>query len=209
MSELEPGVAKPRMNVESFNLDHRLVSAPYVRVADRKRLPGGDELVKYDVRFTQPNQAHLEMPAVHSIEHLTAELMRNHTDKLIDFSPMGCQTGFYALTLGLEPPQFMQILEATFRDILTAEQVPAANEVQCGWGANHSLEAAQQAVSQFLAQRAVWGQVMAQAADEPEAASEPEAVGEPEVPAAKAQAQASEAQTPVSETQAAATELAN
>lgn len=209
MSELEPGVAKPRMNVESFNLDHRLVSAPYVRVADRKRLPGGDELVKYDVRFTQPNQAHLEMPAVHSIEHLTAELMRNHTDKLIDFSPMGCQTGFYALTLGLEPPQFMQILEATFRDILAAEQVPAANEVQCGWGANHSLEAAQQAVSQFLAQRAVWGQVMAQAADEPEAASEPEAVGEPEAPAVKAQAQASEAQAPVSETQAAATEPAN
>lgn len=216
MSELEPGVAKPRMNVESFNLDHRLVSAPYVRVADRKRLPGGDEIVKYDVRFTQPNQAHLEMPAVHSIEHLTAELMRNHTNKLIDFSPMGCQTGFYALTLGLEPPQFMQILEATFRDILAAEQVPAANEVQCGWGANHSLEAAQQAVSQFLAQRAVWGQVMAQAADEPEAASEPEAVGEPEAPAAKAQAQASEAQTPVSETQApvseaqaAATEPAN
>lgn len=209
MSELEPGVAKPRMNVESFNLDHRLVSAPYVRVADRKRLPGGDELVKYDVRFTQPNQAHLEMPAVHSIEHLTAELMRNHTDKLIDFSPMGCQTGFYALTLGLEPPQFMQILEATFRDILAAEQVPAANEVQCGWGANHSLEAAQQAVSQFLAQRAVWGQVMAQAPDEPEAASEPEAVGEPEVPAVKAQAQASEAQAPVSETQAAVTEPAN
>lgn len=209
MSELEPGVAKPRMNVESFNLDHRLVSAPYVRVADRKRLPGGDELVKYDVRFTQPNQAYLEMPAVHSIEHLTAELMRNHTNKLIDFSPMGCQTGFYALTLGLEPPQFMQILEASFRDILAAEQVPAANEVQCGWGANHSLEAAQQAVSQFLAQRAVWGQVMAQAAGEPEAASEPEAVGEPEAPAVKAQAQASEAQAPVSETQAAATEPAN
>lgn len=204
MSELEPGVAKPRMNVESFNLDHRLVSAPYVRVADRKRLPGGDELVKYDVRFTQPNQAHLEMPAVHSIEHLTAELMRNHTNKLIDFSPMGCQTGFYALTLGLEPPQFMQILEATFRDILTAEQVPAANEVQCGWGANHSLEAAQQAVSQFLAQRAVWGQVMAQAAGEPEVPS-----GEPEAPAVEAQVSVSEAQAPVSEAQAAATEPAN
>jgi luxS protein involved in autoinducer AI2 synthesis len=62
--------------------------------------------------------------------------------------------------------------------------------VQCGWGANHSLEAAQQAVSQFLAQRAVWGQVMAQAADEPE------------VPAVEAQA-------PVSEAQAAATEPAN
>ena len=91
----------------------------------------------------------------------------------------------------------MQILEATFRDILAAEQVPAANEVQCGWGANHSLEAAQQAVSQFLAQRAVWGQVMAQAA------------GEPEAPAVEAQVPVSEAQVPVSEAQAAATEPAN
>ena len=161
MSELEPGVAKPRMNVESFNLDHRLVSAPYVRVADRKRLPGGDELVKYDVRFTQPNQAHLEMPAVHSIEHLTAELMRNHTDKLIDFSPMGCQTGFYALTLGIEPQEFMPILEATMRDILEATEVPAANEVQCGWGAHHSLGAAQEAARGFLAARSEWEQVMA------------------------------------------------
>ena len=30
-----------RMNVESFNLDHRFVKAPYVRVADVKRLPTG------------------------------------------------------------------------------------------------------------------------------------------------------------------------
>ena len=85
-----------KMNVESFNLDHRAVKAPYVRIADRKVLPGGDTLIKYDIRFTQPNTAHLEMPTVHSIEHLSAEHMRNHTDRLIDFSPMGCQTGFYA-----------------------------------------------------------------------------------------------------------------
>ncbi len=148
------------MNVESFNLDHRKVQAPYVRVADRKELPGGDVLIKYDVRFTQPNASHLEMPAVHSIEHLTAELMRNHTDALIDFSPMGCQMGFYALTLGLEQPQFEEILEATFEDILQADRVPAANEVQCGWGANHSLAAAQDAVRGFLAERASWDQVM-------------------------------------------------
>jgi len=115
-----------KMNVESFNLDHRAVTAPYVRIADRKILPGGDTLIKYDVRFTQPNTAHLDMPAVHSIEHLSAELMRNHTDKLIDFSPMGCQTGFYALTLGIEPQEFMPILEATMRDILEATEVRSA-----------------------------------------------------------------------------------
>ena len=144
------------MNVESFNLDHTRVVAPFVRIADRKRLPGGDELVKYDVRFCQPNREHLDMRAVHSIEHLSAELMRNHTDRLIDFGPMGCQTGFYALTLGLEPAEFLPLLEATLRDVLRAQEVPAANEVQCGWGANHSLEAAQAAVRDFLAERSEW-----------------------------------------------------
>ena len=149
------------MNVESFNLDHRTVVAPYVRVADRKELPGGDVLVKYDVRFTQPNVAHLEMPAVHSIEHLTAELMRNHTDRLVDFSPMGCQTGFYALVLGVETEDFLPLLEQTFRDILSATSVPAANEVQCGWGAHHSLEGAQEAVRDVLSHRAEWEDVTA------------------------------------------------
>lgn len=150
-----------KMNVESFNLDHRAVKAPYVRIADRKVLPGGDTLIKYDIRFTQPNTAHLEMPTVHSIEHLSAELMRNHTDRLIDFSPMGCQTGFYALMLGVGTEEFLPLLEATFRDILSAQEVPAANEVQCGWGANHSLAAAQEAVRDFLAAREEWTQVMA------------------------------------------------
>lgn len=148
-----------RMNVESFNLDHRAVAAPFVRVADRKRLPGGDVLIKYDIRFTQPNAEHLGMPAVHSIEHLIAERMRDHTEQLIDFSPMGCQTGFYALTLGLEPETFLPILEASLRDALTADAVPAANEEQCGWGANHSLDDAQAAVRDFLAAREHWEQV--------------------------------------------------
>ncbi|RRD30140.1 S-ribosylhomocysteine lyase [Actinomyces bowdenii] len=158
MSE-QSGHCAPRMNVESFNLDHTAVVAPYVRVADRKELPGGDVLVKYDIRFCQPNQEHLEMPAVHSIEHLSAELMRHRTDRLIDFSPMGCQTGFYALTLGLEPEDFLPLLEATLGDIMSATEVPAANEVQCGWGANHSLAAAQEAVGAFLARREHWSQV--------------------------------------------------
>ena len=148
-----------RMNVESFNLDHTKVAAPFVRVADRKQLPGGDELVKYDVRFCQPNQEHLEMDTVHSIEHLSAELMRNHTDKLIDFSPMGCQTGFYALMLGVEPDEFIQLMATTFEDIQSADQVPAANERQCGWGAHHSLKGAQEATAHFLAARESWNQV--------------------------------------------------
>lgn len=154
-------VEKQKTNVESFDLDHTKVVTPYVRVAGRKELPGGDTLIKYDVRFTQPNKGHLGMKAVHSIEHMTAHHMRNHTDALIDFSPMGCQTGFYALTLGIEPAGFMQILAATMQDLLDATEVPAANEVQCGWGANHSLEEAQTAVAAFLDRKDEWEEVMA------------------------------------------------
>lgn len=150
-----------RMNVESFNLDHRLVAAPYVRIAERKRLPGGDELIKYDIRFAQPNVEHLEMPVVHSIEHLVAELMREHTDRLVDFSPMGCQTGFYAITLGLESAEFLPLLERSLDEVLAAEEVPAANEVQCGWGASHSLTGAKRAVRAFLDAREAWGTVFA------------------------------------------------
>lgn len=155
---LEPQVDHD-LNVESFSLDHRFVDAPYVRVADRKELPGGDVLIKYDVRFCQPNVEHLPMDAVHSIEHLTAQHMRNHTDALIDFSPMGCQTGFYALTLGLESDDFLSVLHATFEDILEAESVPAANEIQCGWGANHTLDGAKHAVRRFLEGADGWTRV--------------------------------------------------
>lgn len=150
-----------KMNVESFNLDHRAVAAPFVRIADRKELPGGDVLVKYDVRFKQPNVEHLEMPTVHSLEHMLAEHLRNHTDALIDFSPMGCQTGFYALMLNVETEDFLEILEKGLKDVLNATEVPAANEVQCGWGESHSLEGAKEAARELLSKRAEWNQVMA------------------------------------------------
>ncbi len=152
------------MNVESFNLDHRYVVAPYVRIADQKELPGGDVLTKYDIRFTQPNRAHLQMDTIHSLEHLSAELMRNHTDRLIDFSPMGCQTGFYALLLDTEYDDFLPLLEATLNDILAASEVPAANEIQCGWGQSHNLEGAKEAARTFLQERAQWTNVQGETA---------------------------------------------
>ena len=153
---------QPRMNVESFNLDHRTVVAPYVRLADTKQLPAGDVIQKYDVRFTQPNVAHLEMPTVHSLEHLFAEHSRNHSDRVIDFSPMGCQTGFYLILQGeWAYDDVLGLVQDTLTDITTATEVPAANEVQCGWGANHTLAGAQDAARTFLAAREEWSQVTA------------------------------------------------
>ncbi|WP_127125421.1 S-ribosylhomocysteine lyase [Georgenia sp. SYP-B2076] len=150
------------MNVESFNLDHRAVAAPYVRVADTKRLPAGDVLTKYDVRFCQPNVAHLEMPVVHSLEHTFAEHVRNHSGDVIDFSPMGCQTGFYLLLAGEHSlEEVLDLVETTLRDVADATEVPAANEVQCGWAASHTLAGAQEAARTMLARRGEWAQVTA------------------------------------------------
>ncbi|MBC1938340.1 S-ribosylhomocysteine lyase [Listeria welshimeri] len=149
-----------KMNVESFNLDHTKVKAPFVRLAGTKVGLHGDEIYKYDVRFKQPNKEHMDMPALHSLEHLMAEIARNHTDKLVDISPMGCQTGFYVSFINHNDyDDALEILATTLTDVLAATEVPACNEVQCGWAASHSLEGAQALAAEFLAKRDEWKNV--------------------------------------------------
>jgi S-ribosylhomocysteine lyase len=151
-----------KMNVESFNLDHTKVNAPYVRIAGKKDGENGDLIVKYDVRFKQPNKEHMEMPSLHSLEHLVAELIRNHADYVVDWSPMGCQTGFYLTVINHDSiDEILTILEATLQDVLKAKEVPASNEVQCGWAASHTLEGAQELARDFLAKRDSWSMVFA------------------------------------------------
>lgn len=146
-----------KMNVESFNLDHRKVEAPYIRIADRKDLGSGVRLTKFDLRFTQPNREHLESEVVHSLEHMMAEHSRNHSDVVIDISPMGCRTGFYLLVSGdMEVQDAADLVEATLNDLVAADEVPAANEIQCGWGAHHDLDGARREASRFLEQREDW-----------------------------------------------------
>ncbi|KKO42840.1 S-ribosylhomocysteine lyase / Autoinducer-2 production protein LuxS [Listeria monocytogenes] len=152
-----------KMNVESFNLDHTKVKAPFVRLAGTKVGVHGDEIYKYDVRFKQPNKEHMEMPALHSLEHLMAELARNHTDKLVDISPMGCQTGFYVSFINhSDYDDALEIIATTLTDVLAATEVPAYNEVQCGWAASHSLEGAKALAAEFLDKRDEWKNVFAE-----------------------------------------------
>lgn len=152
-----------KMNVESFNLDHTKVAAPYVRLAGLKEGKHGDVVHKYDIRFKQPNKEHMEMPSLHSLEHLMAELVRNHTDLVVDLSPMGCQTGFYLSLINHDNyDEVLEILEKTLQDVLQATEVPACNEVQCGWAASHSLEGAKQLAKEMLDKRAEWHIVFAE-----------------------------------------------
>src|SRR5690625_1424405 len=132
-----------KMNVESFNLDHTKVKAPYVRLASVMQGEKGDKVYKYDIRFKQPNKEKMDMAAIHSLEHLMAENIRNHEENVLDLSPMGCQTGFYLSIINdTTDEKVMDVIEKTLKDVLEADEVPASNEVQCGWAANHDLEGA-------------------------------------------------------------------
>ncbi|WP_099157372.1 S-ribosylhomocysteine lyase [Virgibacillus ndiopensis] len=149
-----------KMNVESFNLDHTKVKAPYVRLVGVTEGANGDKVYKYDIRFKQPNKEHMDMPGLHSIEHLMAENIRNHMDNVLDIGPMGCQTGFYLAILNNDNfDQVLDTLEKTLQDVLEADEVPACNEVQCGWAANHSLEGAKEIAKEMLERRNEWHEV--------------------------------------------------
>ncbi|MGE8203282.1 S-ribosylhomocysteine lyase [Heyndrickxia sp. NPDC080065] len=149
-----------KMNVESFNLDHTKVKAPYVRLAGVTHGQQGDVIHKYDIRLKQPNKEHMEMPALHSLEHLLAENVRNHLDHVVDLSPMGCQTGFYLAVINHDDYDgILDALEKTLQDVLNAKEVPACNEVQCGWAASHSLEGAQELARELLAKKDEWKEI--------------------------------------------------
>ncbi|UII57954.1 S-ribosylhomocysteine lyase [Cytobacillus spongiae] len=148
------------MNVESFNLDHTKVVAPYVRLAGVSEGQHGDKIYKYDLRFCQPNKEHMEMPGLHSLEHLMAEHSRNHHSTIFDVSPMGCQTGFYLSVINDDSYEnVLELLEKTLHDVLEATEVPACNEVQCGWAASHSLEGAKEIAREMLSKKAEWSHV--------------------------------------------------
>lgn len=137
--------------VESFELDHRKVRAPYVRQAGIKEGKKGDIVTKFDIRFMQPNKEMIDERGIHTLEHFLAGFMREKIDDLIDISPMGCKTGFYMVTFGEIPvDEVIKALNYSLEEILKQEVIPAENEVQCGSYKLHSLELAKKYAQRLL-----------------------------------------------------------
>ncbi|QIB27847.1 S-ribosylhomocysteine lyase [Caloranaerobacter azorensis] len=135
------------MKVESFELDHTKVKAPYVRKAGRIIGPKGDIVQKYDLRFMQPNVGAIPTAAMHTIEHLMATYFRDEIEDIIDISPMGCRTGFYLIKFGeTDVEDIKKAWVKVLKRIIETkeEEVPAANEVQCGNFRDHSLFSAKE-----------------------------------------------------------------
>lgn len=119
--------------VESFELDHRKVKAPYIRKCCLLEGKMGDKVTKFDLRFLQPNEEAFGTAAMHGLEHLLAHELRSNLDGIIDLSPMGCRTGFYLSIWGdRDASEIKEALEKALNNVLLATEIPAANEIQCG-----------------------------------------------------------------------------
>lgn len=122
--------------ITSFTIDHnKLIPGLYV---SRKDMVGECIVTTFDIRMTNPNEEPVMNTAeVHTIEHLGATFLRNHTSfgsKVLYFGPMGCRTGFYLLLTGdYSSSEIVLLMQEMFTFIANYhDEVPGACAKDCG-----------------------------------------------------------------------------
>ena len=141
--------------IESFCIDHtKLLPGLYVSRRDKKLLT---TVTTFDLRFTAPNREPvMDMPAIHTIEHLGATYLRNssRSGEVVYFGPMGCRTGFYLVMFGsLNPKDVEDLVKAMCEFILSFEgDIPGATPVECGNYSEQNLNMAKYYVNKYLAE---------------------------------------------------------
>ncbi|MCI9320602.1 MAG: S-ribosylhomocysteine lyase [Lachnospiraceae bacterium] len=140
--------------IASFTIDHiKLQPGIYV---SRKDTVGAEVITTFDLRMTSPNEEPVMNTAeVHTIEHLGATFLRNHTvykDKTIYFGPMGCRTGFYLLLAGdLSSHDIVPLIVEMFEFIRDfKDEVPGASPKDCGNYLDMNLPMANFLAKRFL-----------------------------------------------------------
>lgn len=134
--------------IASFQVDHRKINVGmYI-----SRIDG--DIVTYDVRMVKPNGGvYLENPAMHTIEHLFATFARNSEfgANIVYVGPMGCRTGFYLLTRGMDHKSAIKLVRDAYKFIADYDgEIPGCSEEECGNYKEHSLEGAKKAVLPLL-----------------------------------------------------------
>lgn len=142
--------------VESFELDHTIVKAPYVRLISEEVGPVGDIITNFDIRLIQPNENTIDTAGLHTIEHLLAKLIRQRINGLIDCSPFGCRTGFHMIMWGKQDAtEIAKVIKSSLEAIaggVTWEDVPGTTIESCGNYKDHSLHSAQEWAKLILSQ---------------------------------------------------------
>ena len=138
--------------IESFRIDHlKLESGLYVSRRDKK----GDVVVTtFDLRITAPNREPvIDMPALHTIEHLCATFLRNsdQKDDIVYFGPMGCRTGCYLVMFGdLASAGVYDLVISMCDFVLEFEgEIPGASAVECGNYSEQNLSMAKYYIAKY------------------------------------------------------------
>ncbi len=140
--------------ITSFTIDHiKLQPGVYV---SRKDHVGDSIITTFDLRMTSPNEEPVMNTAeMHTIEHLAATFLRNHTDykdKTIYFGPMGCRTGFYLLLAGdYESKDIIPLMIEMYTFIKDFDgEVPGASARDCGNFRDMNLPMANYLAAKYL-----------------------------------------------------------
>ena len=107
----------------------------------------------FDLRFKKPNQGDfIAQPALHSIEHIMATVLRNggHKNDIVYFGPMGCRTGFYLLTVNMDEKTVRNTLKEALAAALDFDSVPGAEKAECGNYLEHDLNGAKKECAEYL-----------------------------------------------------------
>ena len=122
--------------IASFSVDHNhLMRGIFV---SRRDPVGGDSVTTFDIRMKEPNREPvIDVPALHTIEHLGATWLRNNpewSDRVVYFGPMGCRTGCYLLMKGdLGSRDVLPLVKGMFEFIAGFQgTIPGAAAVECG-----------------------------------------------------------------------------
>ncbi len=138
--------------IASFQIDHlNLLPGLYVSRRDER---DGVCVTTFDMRVTAPNREPvIDMPALHTIEHLGATFFRNSeiASDVVYFGPMGCRTGFYLLLFGnKEPADIINMVEKMCDFVLSFEgEIPGASPAECGNYSEQNLSMAKYYIARY------------------------------------------------------------
>ncbi len=137
--------------ITSFCVDHDYITEGiYV-----SRIDG--DITTYDMRTRRPNNPegdYMDNLTMHSLEHMFATYIRNSEigSSVIYFGPMGCRTGFYLLTRGIDNETVLAaVLDVLQRIIGHDGEMFGADRKECGNYRELSLTAAKAEAARYLA----------------------------------------------------------
>ncbi|MFV0320839.1 MAG: S-ribosylhomocysteine lyase [Alphaproteobacteria bacterium] len=133
--------------IASFSVNHELMSRGIF--LSRQDKVGAEVISTFDIRLKEPNREPvMDIPALHTIEHLGATFLRNHptwAEKTIYFGPMGCRTGCYVIFAGdLKSDDVIDIMTEMFQFFIDFNgDIPGATSLECGNYQDQNLNMAQ------------------------------------------------------------------